>query len=249
MKKLLLILLVFSLVLVGALTQTTGKAAAEQPNDVVIELEQSFSGDELTVIARMNENDGFVSMSLRVEFDKAAFTLESLAHADTLSDMEPTDNLTNVKSGKSDSLYVLYVGYGENNTATGELFTMRFRVKEGATNGKHKVSLFVTELTYKQSGSQEVLFNEKYSEEGASLEEVRNGGALASETEYTVQNGAPAPSFEEEGGRTLVIVLAVVGGALVLAGIVLAAYFAYRKKGDDPADGSIDEKNNNDKKA
>ena len=237
------------MVFVGALTLATGTAAAEHNNDVVIQLEQSFSGEELTVIARMTENEGFVSMSVRVEFDAPGMYLESVEHGAAFKHFDPTDNLENVQTDKSNVLLVVYAGVGENDTSIGDLFTMRFRTKEGVANGKHKVSLFVTELSFVPAGGGDPLLNEKYSTEESPLDHVKTGGVVVAETEYFISNGTPAVSMEEGADHTVVIVLAVLGSVLVLAGIVLAAYFAYRKKGDDITDGLIDEKNNNCKKA
>ena len=249
MKKLFLLLLVLSLVLVGTLTHTTGRAAAEHHNDVVIELEQSFDGEEMTVVARMNENDGFVSMSLRVEFDASGMYLESVKHGDAFKHLDPTDNLENVQTDKSNALLVLYVGVGENDETIGELFTMKFHTKEGVANGKHTVSLYVTELSFVPAGGGDPWLNEKYSTEDSPLDHAKTGGVVVAETEYFISNGTPAASLEEGADHTLVIVLAVLGSVLVLAGIVLAAYFAYRKKGDDTTAGSIGTEKNSNKKA
>ena len=229
MKKVLFLILVFSLCFAWVFAGTIGVASAEHINDVQIKLIESFDDEELTVVARLEANDGFTSLALRVEFDTKELSLESVKHADTWKDLDPTDNLENVQSGKSDSLLLLYVGYGENTTETGELFTMKFRVKDGAVNGKKKVSLYITELAYKMADGYDTL-NEKYSSEGASLDHSRTGGVLSAEVEYFVSNGVPAESIEEAANPTLVIVLAVVGGIAVVAGIVLAAYFAFRKK-------------------
>ena len=45
-------------------------------------------------------------------------------------------------------------------------------------------------------------------------------------TTYVITNGVPAP----QDGNALVIALATVGAVLVAAGIVVAAYFVYKKK-------------------
>ena len=229
MKKALLLIMIVSLCFACAFAGTVGVASAEPINDVEIKLIESYNGEELTIVARLEENDGFTSLALRVEFDTKNLTLESITHADTLKDLDPTDNVENVQSGKSDSILILYVGYGENTEATGELFTLKFRVKDGAINGKHKVSLYVTELAYKMQDGYDTL-NEKYSSEHSTLEEARTGGMMVAEAEYFINNGTPAESMEAEANHTLVIVLAVLGSVAVVAGIVLAAYFAFRKK-------------------
>lgn len=230
MKKLFLLLLVFSLVFVGALTHTTGRAAAEHHNDVVIELKQSFSGEELTVVARMTENDGIVSMAIRVEFDASGLYLDSVVHGAAFRQFDPVDNLENVQNDKSNVLLVVYAGYGENDSSIGDLFTMKFHTKDGVANGKHKVSLYVTELSFIPAGGGDPWLNEKYSTEESPLDHAKTGGVCVAETEYFVVDGTPAATFEEASSHTLVIVLAVVGSVLVLAGIVGMAYFAYRKK-------------------
>ena len=53
---------------------------------------------------------------------------------------------------------------------------------------------------------------------------------MVAEAEYFINNGTPAESMEAEANHTLVIVLAVLGSVAVVAGIVLVAYFAFRKK-------------------
>ena len=146
-----------------------------------------------------------------------------------------------MQTDKSNVLLVVYVGYGENDASIGDLFTMKFHTKSGVANGKHKVSLYVTELSFIPAGGGDPWLNEKYSTEYSPLDHTMTGGVCVAESEYFVVDGTPAATFEEASSHTLVIVLAVVGSVLVLVGIVAMAYFAYRKKDNgSSSDGSTE---------
>lgn len=225
MKKISLFVLLFALCCACAFAGSFATAFAAESGDVTIELRESVSGEEITVTAHLSENKGFVSGIFRIDFDNDVLTLESVEYTKTCEDLDPFDNFENVQAGKAPSLLVFYAGESYT-TETGDLFVLSFRVKEGATNGKHKVSLYITEL-FKTSDPAE-----QFDGQDETLGAAMTGGVLAAETEYFVENGVPAPA-DPEADHTLVIVLATVGGALVLAAIVVVAYFGFRKKKDN----------------
>lgn len=231
MKKITLFVLIFAVCCACVFAGSFATAFAAQSDDVKIELRESVSSEELTVTARLTENKGFVSGIFRIDYDNAGLTLESVAYAETCKDLDPFDNLEKVKAGEAEHLFVFYAGEGNYSTETGDLFTMTFRVKDGVLNGKHKVSLYITEL-FKTSSP-----DEQFDGQDETLGTATTGGVLAAETEYFIENGVPAPA-DPEANYTLVIVLATVGGLLVVAGIVVLAYFGYRKKRKAISDGS-----------
>ena len=231
MKRYVLFLSICTLIFVCAFAGVFATAFAAESDDVKIELRESVSGEELTVTARLTENKGFVSGIFRIDYDNAGLTLESVAYTETCKALDPFDNLETIKAGETDRLFVFYAGEGSYSTETGDLFTMTFRVKDGAINGKHKVSLYITEL-FKTSDP-----DEKFDGQEETLGTATTGGVLAAETEYFIENGVPAPA-DPEADHTLVIVLATVGGLLVVAGIIVLAYFGYRKKGKALSSGS-----------
>lgn len=199
-------------------------AASAEANDVKIEMTSSLVGEELTVVVTAAKNDGIITLLLCVDYDEAQLLPTKVVHnAETFSSLTMTDNFAKVSSGESNVYRVLYDGEGENEKGTGELFTMTFRVKEGAVNGKHSVDLYVKELTYKVGDAYSVTgINEKYAAAGG-----QTIGVKVTSAQYVITNGVPAP--EEGKNHTLVIVLAAVGAAIAIGGF-LAAYFIYRKK-------------------
>ena len=232
MKKLFLTALLIATLTIAFLLPT-GVAFAAEENDVTIETDQSFSGNEMTVDARISRNDGFITLFLCVDFDSDVLTLTEVKHSSAYSSMLYLDNTQSVQSGKATTLMFGYAGEGENNTELSSLFTLRFRVKEGATNGKHKVTLSVAEVGYKPAGADsDVKYNAKYGSDGVSLEKLNEKssvGVVVAEEEYLINNGVPAPEAEGSS-RTLVIVLCVIGGIVIVAGAILAAYFINKKK-------------------
>ena len=222
MKRFAVVLLIFVLCFVSLFVGAVATAFAADASDLKIELSDTFTGEELTVVARVTENRGFISGVFRVDYDTAGLELQAVTHSSTYEALSPFDNFENVRAGKATSLLVFYAGEGAYTTQTGDAFTLTFRVKDGAVNGKHKVSLYITEL-FKTSDP-----TEKFNGQDETLADAHTGGVLAAETEYFVSNGVPTP-VDPETDHTLLIVLVSVGFVLVLAGIGVAAYILYRR--------------------
>lgn len=229
MKKFFLIILLLAFVL--CFGTTTISAQAESPNDLAFTLTSTQNVDDLSVKVTLTRNDGITSLSLRVEYDQRELELTGRTFAATLKDLEPVDSF----SVKEDHYpyEVVYAGL-ENTTETGELFTLNFKVKEGAYNGKYAVRLIVEDISYYSSETGELLLNEKYDGEE---------GLKVAEAPYLVTTGVPAPTANGED-HTLVIVLGVIGGAAVLGGIAFAALSMNKKKQKKAPEKSGDEKNN-----
>lgn len=216
MKRFLLLTLL--IVFVVCFGMTTVMAAQAEANDVGFSMTSKLEGENLTVAVKLTRNDGIKALSLRVEYDQNEIELVNRTHAKTLESMDPIDSFS--LQSPHYPYEVLYVGEGENCTATGDLFTLYFKVKEGAYNGKYPVKLYVEELSYRSAQTLSDELNAKY--DGAT-------GLKAAEATYVITNGVPAPRAEGKS-YTLPIVLSSVGGAIVIAACVFAALSINKKK-------------------
>ena len=232
MKRFLLSIIVFALAFVCFVCPNVGTAHAEA-NDIKIELDSDYSGDELVVSAVVTSNDGVISLFMRVEYDESQLELVDRTYGNALSDLEPVDNFEGAETF-SYPYRVIYAGTGTNVTDTGVLFTLRFKQKKTAVNGKHDVKLVVREVGYKVgNATSAVNYNPKYGAQLGDPEEGLTGGVVVSEETYLVTDAAPAPEAEGSARTALVIGLAV-GGGVVLVGIFVAVYFLYKKKQTNP---------------
>ena len=229
MKKFFLTILLLA-TLVCACTCTAVTASAESANDVKIEANQTRSGNELTFEAYVSKNDGFITLFLCVEFDNDTLSLTSVQYGSTYSEMLFFDNVADVRSGKDKVLMIEYIGQGQNCTDLGSLFTLRFSLKNKAVNGKHKVRLSIAEVGYKTGVASEVVYNEKYGS-GVDLSNLNRQemfGTVVAESEFTVENGVPAP--EKKSDLTLVIVLVVVCSVILVTGLSVLLYITFKKR-------------------
>ena len=229
MKKFFLTILLLA-ALVCACTCTAVTASAESANDVKIGVNQTRSGNELTFEAYVSKNDGFITLFLCVEFDNDTLSLTSVQYGSTYAEMLFFDNVEDVRSGKDKVLMIEYIGQGQNCTDLGSLFTLHFSLKNKAINGKHKIRLSIAEVGYKTGIASEVVYNEKYGS-GVDLSNLNRQemfGTVVAESEFTVENGVPAP--EKKSDLTLVIVLVVVCSVILVTGLSVLLYITFKKK-------------------
>ena len=241
MKRLfgLMILIAILVAVIGSVSVPV--ALAEEQNDVVLSTKSSIKKDELTVVVSVDKNDGINILTLRVEYDQDSLELIGRTHHEALSSLSPKDNFDDEETPYSYPYRSIYAGRLVNDTTVGKLFTLRFRVKDGAV-GEKKVSVVVREVGYMKAGKTDApVYNTKYGE-AVSLAEptaMLSGGVEATVATYEVSDKGEVtvtseketePAIEENGNYALLITLALVGAVVVVGGIILVAYLVRKKK-------------------
>ena len=225
--------------IVTALCGSMTMAFAEQ-NDVKLELETKETEDGVDVGVYLTENDGLIDLYLRVEYDTEALELISRSYGKALASLAPIDNfIAYAEGGYEPPFCVLYADYSSNITDTGMLFSLRFRIKEGAKNGNHSVKLIVRQVGYFTGDSSvDPIYNPKYGEPvevTLDPESTTTGGLVVAEKIIVTSDGqvdsvrTPELAEEKDGLSELMIGL-IVGGVMILVGALVVAYILYRKK-------------------
>jgi len=226
--------------LVAVLCGTYSIAFAEQ-NDVKLVLEEGEGADgEVVFSVSLKENDGVSDLYLRVEYDTDALELVGRNFGKALSSLDPTDNYGDDEADRAayePPYLVEYLDYSQKNvTETGYLFSLRFRVKEGAKNGNHSVKLVVRQVGYRTGDSSlDLIYNEQYGArvDAEDYNSLVTGGLVVAEKIVVVSGGevdsVVTPDEEKDGANELMIGL-IVGGVMILVGAVVVAYIVYRRK-------------------
>ena len=225
--------------IVTALCGSMTMAFAEQ-NDVKLELKTKETEDGVDVGVYLTENDGLIDLYLRVEYDTEALELISRSYGKALASLAPIDNFIAYAEGGYEPPYrVEYLDGNKNLTDTGMLFSLRFKVKDGAKNGNHSVKLVVRQVGYLAGDSSvEPIYNPKYGdpvEATLDPESTTTGGVVVAEKIIVVSGGevdsvrTPELAEEKDGLSELMIGL-IVGGVMILVGALVVAYIIYRRK-------------------
>lgn len=141
MKKPILIFLTFSLVLTMAFASPMQILAAEEGNTVLIMKGREQSVDnEIEIDVIVEENTGVCSMLLSLEYDTSVFTLIDLEYGTAFSSLSPIH--TNTETEQGYGIYPFMISYlgDENDTSTGNMMTLHFRVKENAPDGSYHIT-------------------------------------------------------------------------------------------------------------
>ena len=198
----------------GALAQAETHAVQAK---LTVDVESEF----VFVTASLTKNDGVTALGLRVEYDQEAFELVESEFKTALSSLDPTDAFHDEALTYEYPYRISYVGYGENKTDVGDLFRLKFRVKDGAVNGKKKFSLYAYDMSY-YDGASLVTSTEFEGEGGADP----SGGKKLAEDSYVLSNGI----FPSAKGNVPLIVGMSVGGGVILALLAAAAVVTINKK-------------------
>ena len=220
--------------LVTVLCGTVTVASAEA-NDVELALDLTQEGDEVVAIVSVTKNDGVIDLYLRVEYDVDSLELTSRTFGKGLAALGPVDNFE--EGGYEYPYRVTYVGSGKNVDETGVLFTLRFKVKEGAPDGKSSVRLVVRQVGYLVGDLPgDPVYNEKYGEPMAvtvDVESTKTGGVVVADRSVTISKGEVQKvekSPSEKDGKTALFMGLIIGGAVLLVAGVVIAYIVDRRK-------------------
>lgn len=141
MKKPILIFLTFSLVLTMAFASPMQILAAEDGNTVLVMKGREQSVDhEIEIDVVVEENSGVSGMLLSLEYDTSVFTLTDLVYGTAFSSLSPIH--TNTETEQGYGIYPFMISYlgDENDTSTGNMMTLHFRVKENAPDGSYHIT-------------------------------------------------------------------------------------------------------------
>ena len=141
MKKTILMFMTISLVLTIAFASPMQILAAEV-GDTVLTMngrEQSVD-NEIEIDVMVEENSGVSGMLLSLEYDTSVFTLIGLEYGAALSSLSPIHTNTNTEQGYG--IYPFIISYlgGNNDTSTGDMMTLRFRIRENAPEGSYNIT-------------------------------------------------------------------------------------------------------------
>ena len=141
MKKVILVSLMFSLTLTMVFASPMRILAAEEGNTVLVMKgrEQSVE-NEIEIDVVVEENSGVSGMLLSLEYDTSVFTLTDLEYGTAFSSLSPIH--TNTETEQGYGIYPFKISYlgDENDTSTGNMMTLRFRIKENAPDGSHHIT-------------------------------------------------------------------------------------------------------------
>ena len=120
-----------------------GGNAVQPPEEVkigLIELGKAYGkvGNEIVVSVKMLSNPGIVNIKLSLNYDRDAMQLTGIENGDIFADNRMIADLSNLTSLKS----ILWSDNTsrENNTNTGTLVKLKFKVKDGAATGTYAIN-------------------------------------------------------------------------------------------------------------
>ena len=136
-------IMTFALVLLAM--QTVQAVANNKMTFVVDNVTASTTDEYVTVPIRATVNEGFGSGILYVRWDKTKLSLTNVKYADFTRDngSRPVDQ-SNV-----DGFHPIMFGDGlafTDNTNTGEIFTLTFKINQGVQPGKIDVELYKSDI-------------------------------------------------------------------------------------------------------
>ena len=142
MKKSISIFWMLGMVLTMVFASPLQILAAEAGNTVlVMKGRENADSHEIEIDVMVEENTGVCGMLLSLEYDTSVFTLTGLEYGTALSSLSPIH--TNTETEEGYGIYPFKITYlGEqNDTSTGKMMTLRFRVKDHAPDGSYTISL------------------------------------------------------------------------------------------------------------
>lgn len=110
---------------------------------------KTVQGSVIEIPIRISGNNGIMGFGFTVTYDKSVFEPISVAKGALCSQGVFDDSIS---VSKSNSFKIIWT-HSENVVGDGELFTLKFKVKENASDGNYKISL---------TCSQDDTFNEKW---------------------------------------------------------------------------------------
>ena len=141
MKRIIIFTLTMCVLLAMALASPLNAFAAEGNTVLVMNGTQIPDGRELEIVVSVEENSGVSSMLLSLEYDTSVFTLTDLTYGSAFSSLAPVNTNTDTEEGYGAYPFkITYLG-DKNDTSTGTMMTLRFKIKEDAPDGSYNITL------------------------------------------------------------------------------------------------------------
>ena len=224
--------IMFSFIAVFVPTKTKEHASAANVRKSVkleFEIAENKNEDEFSVRVYLNENPGICSLSMELSYDSESMMLASYTKGSGLKNLEldtPEDEepdgyahtpFTFDYSGKKANDYGVMTY--ENDTSTGVLFLMRFKLREGAADKEYKVTFINVEAGYYDSQALSV------EESATATEEVKIQVVGGKVTTLNISE-----RVDESSVKLRVVLLSIIGGLVIVLAIVgLSIYLAKHK--------------------
>ena len=142
MKKITYVCLTICMVLAMIFASPLQIFAAGEGNTVlVMKGKENVDNQEIEINVTVEENAGVNSMLLSLVYDTSVFTLTDLEYGPAFASLTPIN--TNPETEEGYGIYPFKFSYlgEENDTSTGHMMTLRFRIKDGAPDGAYTITL------------------------------------------------------------------------------------------------------------
>lgn len=141
MKKLIMIILTLSVMLTTVFASPLQIFAAEGNTVLVMKGREDYDAQEIEIDVTVEENAGVCGMLLSLDYDTSVFTLIDLEYGTAFSSLAPIH--TNTQTDEGYGIYPFKITYlgEENDTSTGKMMTLRFRINDDAPDGDHTITL------------------------------------------------------------------------------------------------------------
>ena len=142
MKRILSCFLMLIMMLTMVFASPLQILAAEEGNTVLImKGKENVETQEIEIDVMVEENTGVCGMLLSLEYDTSVFTLVGLEYGTVFSSLYPIH--TNTETEQGYGIYPFKISYQgeENDTSTGHMMTLRFRVKDNVPDGSYTIAL------------------------------------------------------------------------------------------------------------
>ena len=223
MKKTMMRLLLVCMLMAAAFA-TSFSAHAAGGNTVLVFCGGERSESEFSVDVMVEENSGVSAMLLTLSYDTAAMTLTGLDYGTAFSSLEPIHTGTDTPEGYGISPFqISYLGE-ENDTSTGRMMTLHFRVKDDAPDGTYTITFSYErdrDVAYLQDG---MILSKNLLIDGARIT-LKAREVLQIET-----LDASGTTGEDAGAHRRLWIPIVIGGVAVGAGVGVFLWSKKRKK-------------------
>ena len=158
----------------------------------------------------ITENTGFMSVKLSIEYDDA-LQLTGWTEGTVFPKVSGEDNTVNYTSTKSEDLaknpFTVYYlsAYGEDNTSTGTLITLKFKAPESVAAGNYAIDATVVEA-YSQKGNVGADVETELPTSIASATTVVDGSVNVSDTSDVFKITADSISVNKKDGKASVAI-------------------------------------------
>jgi len=227
MKKLvisILLLLSFSMTIFCFAPQTKIARAQDKniSDNAIIVLSGKLSEEgEVEIQASLSQNTGISAMTLTLSYDKDVMTLTNVKRGNALSSLDYITTNTDTEQGYQITPFVFNYSGNANDTSTGILFSLTFKLNENIKDGTYKVSLIYNK------DKDVVYYDER--------DDVQTKNLLIDNAEIEFKNNSiieikSVRAEEVKTSNTWTIILIVGGSIIVVSAVVVLIIFLKRRR-------------------